>query len=59
MMSNDTLTDRELDKVFALYADYGPERLGDFIRMIWSEAHELGRKDGYVDGYSDGKAVDR
>ena len=55
ILSNDILTDQELDKVYVLYADYGPERLGDFIRMVWKEAHELGRKDGYVDGYNDHK----
>lgn len=44
-MTNNILTDKELNKVYTMYADYGPERLGDFIRMIWKEAYELGFND--------------
>lgn len=58
-MSNDILTDKELDKVYCLYENYGPENLGDFLRMVWKEAYGLGHADGrqagYVDGFNDSK----
>ena len=44
-MSNSILTNKELAKVYTMYEDYGPEKLGDFIRMIWKEAYELGYQD--------------
>lgn len=47
-MSNAQLTDKELQKVFALYKDYGADKLGDFIRMIWKEAYALGREDAHT-----------
>lgn len=42
---NNQLTEKELFKVYLLYENYGPEKLGDFIRMIWKEAYELGYTD--------------
>lgn len=58
-MSNAHLTDKELNKVYTLYENYGPDKLGDFIRMIWSEAYNLGASDtapeNYVRGYNDGR----
>lgn len=45
-MNNSTLTDKELLKVYMLYEKYGQDKLGDFIRMIWKEAYNLGHSDG-------------
>lgn len=59
-MSNSVLTERELDKVYEMYGQYGPEKLGDFIRTLWQEAYGLGLSDGqaaaYVRGYNEGRA---
>lgn len=56
-MSNHTLTDRELDKVYKMYENYGAEHLGDFIREVWKEAYNLGKMDGEVDGYNKGRVA--
>jgi hypothetical protein len=56
-MSNAILTDKELDKVYKLYENYGAEHLGDFIRMVWKEAHSLGVKDGYIEGFNYAKST--
>lgn len=53
-MSGSILTDRELDNIFASYGDYGPERLGDFIRSVWREAYEEAHEVGYIKGKADG-----
>jgi hypothetical protein len=44
-MNNRSLTTEELDKIYALYYNYGKPRLGEFIQMIWEEAYDLGRND--------------
>lgn len=54
-MSNSTLTNKELDKVYLLYEQY-QGNLPDFIRVLWKEAYELGQKDGYVNGFNAHKA---
>jgi hypothetical protein len=48
-VSNSNLTDKELAKVYLLYENYGPEKLGDFIRMVWDEAYTLGYEDAVKD----------
>lgn len=53
-MSGAKLSDRELDNIYASYKDYGPERLGDFIRSIWKEAYEEAYDDGYKKGVTEG-----
>jgi hypothetical protein len=58
-MSGALLTDRELDNIYTSYKNYGPERLGDFIRSIWKEAYEeaydAGYKKGVVEGFNSGR----
>ena len=55
-MSNDQLTNKEVDKVFLLYEKY-QGNLPEFIRVLWKDAYEYGDRDGYVRGYNEGKVA--